>query len=236
MKIIILIIAILVTLIWSYMVRDKTRREQKIEKANELIAFLFTISVIYIIWSNVSPYHLLWMFPLSFILGMLSMTSPLRILWIFSSLYFKLWYIGVFNLGRSYYLNKEYDKALEVFEEELKNNKKSSELYFNLALTYGKLGLSDKEITSYEESIKLNNKIPQTYFNLGNAYEESGDIQNAIINMKNALSLDSSYEKALYSISLLYNKINDKTKMMEYYEKLKKTNLLMSEKLIKEIS
>ena len=143
---------------------------------------------------------------------------------------------NAFDQGNKFYGKENYEAAITSYESVVNSGKQSAELYFNLALTYGKLGLNDKEIISYKESIKMNDKIPQTYFNLAIAYEDCGDIQNAIINLENTLSLDSSYEKALYSISLLYNKINDKHKMMEYYEKLKKINLLMSEKLIKEIN
>ncbi len=231
MRYIILSIAILITLIWNYGVRVKASREQKTEKANELAGFLLTFSIAYVIWRQYSEFHLLWMLPVSFFLGMLSMVTPFRLLWPFSSLYFKLWYIGIHNKGRSYYLNEEYDKALTIFENEFKNGKQSAELFFNLGLTYGKLGEKGKEIDSYQESLKMDNKIKETHFNLANAYEDIGDFESAIYYMNNAIKIDSQYSKAHYSIALLYYKIEDNQNFIKHTEILNKLDPLFSKKL-----
>ncbi len=229
-------IAILLALVWSYSVRINASRDQQTDKAKELIGFLFMISIVFIIWSDKSVYHLFWMFPVSFFIGLISLKTPFSLLWILSSLYFKIWYIGIYNKGRSYYLNKEYDKALEIFEDEIKSGKKSAELYFNLAQTYGKLGKKEKEIESYENSIKTDNTIKETYFNLANAYEDIGEIDKAILNMKNAILIDSDYSKAHYSIALLYHKINNNEGYTKHYDILNKKDEFLSRKLRDNIS
>ena len=137
---IILGLSILITLGWSLQTREKAKNEQATEKSMELQGFLMTVSVILIPLLHLSPFHLLWILPASFILGLLSINTPLRLLYIFSSIYFSFWYIGIGNVGRKYYVDGEYDKAIDAFKEEISKNPSSAEAHFNLGLAYGKKG------------------------------------------------------------------------------------------------
>lgn len=116
---IILALSILITLGWTLKIREKVKNEQATEKAMELQAFLMTVSIVLIFVLHISPFHLLWMLPTSFFLGLLSITTPLKFLWVFSSIYFSLWYLGISNLGRKYYVAREYDKAVEAFKDKI---------------------------------------------------------------------------------------------------------------------
>ena len=210
-------IGILVNVAWSIIIRDKARREQAREKAMELSGFLMTVSLVLIPLLHISSLHLLWMIPASYFLGLLSVVTPLKILWVFSSIYFSFWYIGINNAGRKFYLDGEYEKAIEAYEN--KALKKSTpELYFNLALAYGKTSQHKKEIWAYQQSIKLNPKIPQSYYNLGNAFIDFGDKQKAIESFRKAISLDPKYLKAHYTICKTYAEIGDKENALKELE------------------
>ncbi|MBA4155682.1 tetratricopeptide repeat protein [Flavobacterium sp.] len=222
-------LSILITLGWCLQIRGKAQNEQAREKSMELQGFLMTVSLVLIPLLHLSPFHLLWMLPSSFILGLLSMTTPLRVLWIFSSIYFSFWYIGISNVGRKFYVDGEYEKAVAAFEEEI-SKKPTSEAYFNLALAYGKLGDHDNEIIAYQQSIELKPK-PETYFNLGNAYDDKGNKQEAIKAFKQAISLRPEYLKAHYTICKTYAEIGDKENALKELEIVRKTDSRSADEL-----
>ena len=160
------------------------------------------------------------MAPVSFILGLLSIGTPIRFLTIFSSLYFYFWYIGIGNVGRTYYVDGEYEKAINAFKEEIRN-KPSSEAYFNLGLSYGKLGQIEKEIEAYKKAIELKPNIPSTHYNLGYAYNMSGDKNKAIDELKGAIRLRNNYLAAHYLICKIYSEIGHKENALSEYEIIK---------------
>lgn len=224
-------IGILITVGWSIIIRDKATKEQAREKAMELSAFLMTVSLVLIPLLHISPFHLLWMIPASYFLGLLSVITPLKILWIFSSIYFSFWYISISNAGRKFYVDGEYEKAIEAYEEEALK-KSTPELYFNLALAYGKTGQHKKEIWAYQESIKLNPKMPQSYYNLGNAFIDFGDKQKAIESFKKAISLKPEYLKAHYTICKTYAEIGDKENALKELEIVRKSDSRSADELV----
>jgi len=227
---IILVLSILFTLVWCFRVREKARNEQRTEKGMELQGFLMTVSIVLVLLLHLSPFHLLWMLPASFILGLLSMTTPLRILWIFSSLYFTVWYIGISNEGRKHYVAGDYDKAIEVFKEDIRK-KPTAEAYFNLGLAYGKTEQQEKEIAAYEQAIKLNPNVSSTYFNLGTAYNDTGHKQKAIAAFNDAIKLNSDYIKARYTVCKIYIEVGDRENALKEYEILQGKDKRISEEL-----
>ncbi len=228
---IVLGLSILITLGWSLQIREKAKNEQATEKSMELQGFLMAVSVILIPLLHLSPFHLLWMLPASFILGLLSINTPLRLLWIFSSIYFFFWYIGIGNLGRKYYVDGEYDKAIDAFKEQISKNPSSSEAYFNLGLAYGKTGQQDKEIATYEEAVKLNSKRPELHFNLGIAYNEIGNKQQAIGLLREAIRLRPEYLKAHYNICKIYSETGDSENAIKEFEIIKKMDSNIADEL-----
>lgn len=224
-------LSILFTLGWCFNIRHKVKYEQAREKGMELQGFLMTASIILVLIIHLSPFHLLWMLPVSFILGLLSVTTPLRVLWIFSSIYFSFWYIGISNVGRKFYVDDEYEKAVSAFKEEINKKPSAAEAHFNLALAYGKLGQHDNEIAAYEETIKLMPNKPETYFNLGNAYIDKGNKQKAIESLKKAICLRPDYLTAHYAICKTYAEIGDKENAFKELEIIKKTDYKSAEEL-----
>jgi tetratricopeptide (TPR) repeat protein len=229
---IILGFCILLTLAWCIIIRDKVRKEQAREKTMELSGFLMTVSLVLIPLFHISPFHLLWMIPVSYFLGLFSALTPLKILWIFSSLYFSFWYIGISNVGRKFYLDGEYEKAIEAYEGELFKKHSSAELYFNLALAYGKVGQHKKEIWAYQQSIKLDPKMAQSYFNLGTAYIEFNDKQKAIDSFNEAIRLKPDYLKAHYFICKTYAEIGDKENALKELEIVRKSDSQSADELV----
>lgn len=224
-------ISILITLGWCIQIRDKARNEQATEKPMELQGFLMTVSVMLIPLLHLSTFHLIWMIPASFILGLLSLTTPLRILFPLSSIYFSLWYIGINNLGRKYYIDGEYDKAIGIFKEEINKNPSSVDAYFNLALAYGKIGEHENEIMAYQEVIKLKPNKPQLHYNLGMAYSDIGNKQKALISLHEAIRLKPEHINAQYNLCKIYAEIGDYDNANKQYEIIKNLDKSVAEEL-----
>jgi tetratricopeptide (TPR) repeat protein len=160
----------------------------------------------------------------------MSALTPLRILWIFSSFYFAFWYIGVSNAGRKFYVDGDYEKAIEAYEFELLKTS-SPEKYFNLAQAYGKVGRHKEEIWAYQQSIKLNPKNASSYFNLGNAFNDLGDKGKAIDSFNEAIRLKSDYLKAHKTICKIYAEMGDNENALKELEIVKKLDNNVADEL-----
>jgi tetratricopeptide (TPR) repeat protein len=222
--IIIWVIGIIWIIIQGFNLRQKVKNEQAIEHTFEVHALLAVVSVIIIPVMNLSPLHLLWMLPASFILGLASMVFPLSLLRLPASLYGSLWYIGVKNPGRAYYLAGDYVKAIESYKETARLKPNSAEAHFNLGLAYDKAGYTKEAIKSYEETIRIDPKSSMTYCNLGFLYKDLGDGKKAIENFKEAIRVKPDYDKARGNLGMLYVDFGDIENAMKEYEFLKKSN------------
>ena len=227
-------LSVLFTLGWCLKIRYNAKTEQSREKSYELSGFLLTISLILVPVLHVSPFHLLWMAPVSFLLGMLSIGTPIGFLTIFSSFYFSFWYIGISNVGRKYYLDGEYEKAINAFQEEIRN-KPSSEAYFYLGLSYGKSEQIEKEIEAYKKAIEINPNRPETHYNLGYAYNMSGDKYNAIVELKRAFYLRDNYLAPHYLICKIYSEIGQKENALYEYDIIKNLDSSAAKEIEQEV-
>lgn len=223
--------AVIFTLGWCIGLREKAKSEQEGENTMELQGFLMTVSLILVPVLNISPFHLFWMFSASFIIGLLSASTPIKILCKFSSIYFSYWYIGISNLGRKYYLQGEYEKSIDAFENQIIQNPNSAEDHFYLGLAYWKMKENEKEIDAYKRAIKLNPKRPEFYFNLSNSYYEIGENLNAVNALKKAIELRPEYLKTHYGISKIYSEINENETAYGEVETVKKLDKNFARKL-----
>lgn len=65
------------------------------------------------------------------------------------------------NLGNLYLIQKNYDRALEYFNQALENNPNMTEVHFNLGIVYTNKGLFDKALKSYAKVIEQNPDFPK---------------------------------------------------------------------------
>jgi tetratricopeptide (TPR) repeat protein len=61
--------------------------------------------------------------------------------------------------ARLYIQQKNFDKALEVLQDEIANNPKSDEGYYLIGYVYGEKGEMEKMIESFDQSIAISNKF-----------------------------------------------------------------------------
>lgn len=104
------------------------------------------------------------------------------------------------NLGKSYYRNKEYDKALESFTEAEKIIDDKVWINTWIARTHNKLNNTQKAIEAFNGVISLNPDFVQSYIGLGDIYRKQDDISRAKAYYEKALDIDplnSSVKKKL---------------------------------------
>jgi tetratricopeptide (TPR) repeat protein len=215
-------------LIWAITqglsIRQKAKNEQATEHTFEVHASLAMVSVIMIPVLSLSPFHLLWMLPASFLLGLASSLFPFRLLWFPASLYGSLWYFGVKNPCRAFYLAGDYVKAIECYKNTARVKPNSSEVYFNLGLAYDKARNFEEAIKAYENSIRLDPKISVTHYNLGFSYKDLGDFHKAIECFKEAIKIKPDYEKAIWILGSTYVEIGEIENALKEYKILQKYN------------
>ncbi|WKZ71130.1 MAG: tetratricopeptide repeat protein [Melioribacteraceae bacterium] len=227
------------SLVWAITQGLNIRRKAKVEQATEhtleVHAFLAAVSVVIVPLLSLSPFHLLWMLPVSFFLGLSSIIFPLNLLWYPASLYSYLWYYGVKNPGRAFYLNGDYENAIKHFKAQLHSNPNSAETFFNLGLAYDKAGDTNNAIESYKNAVQIRPDSEITYLNLGLAYKDSGDYQNAIESFKEAIKIKPTYYKARVNLGLVFLELGDIEGAMKEYVILKKSDSSIAAELYSEI-
>jgi tetratricopeptide (TPR) repeat protein len=130
--------------------------------------------------------------------------------------------------ARLYIQQKNYDKAIEVLNQDIAKNPKSDEGYYWLGIVYSELDSVDLMIASFDKSMKISNKFAKEikgknyevwseYMNKGLSYynksiEATGDsveilLQKAIPNFKSAIAVepDSGLGYQYLAISFLRN-------------------------------
>lgn len=78
--------------------------------------------------------------------------------------------------GNAYYQHKQFDKAVESYEEALKKNRESDIINFDLGTAYYKRGEYDKAVEHLQKGILSDDKNIQykAYHNLGNSLYQMG--------------------------------------------------------------
>ncbi|MFV5694293.1 tetratricopeptide repeat protein [Flavobacterium sp. LB3P122] len=80
-----------------------------------------------------------------------------------------------FEKGNAFYEKGKYEKAVRTYESVLKDNKHSSELYFNLGNAYYKLNKVAPSIYNYEKALVLHPSDDETINNLKFAQKRTID-------------------------------------------------------------
>lgn len=217
-----------VGLLWAiaqgFNIRQKAKLEQATERTFEVHALLAALSVVVIPVLSLSSLHLLWMLPASFILGLASLIFPLNLLWIPASFYGSLWYIGVRDPGRVFYLSGDYIRAIECYEQSVQAKPNSAEKRFYLGLAYDKAGNKEKAIESFKEVLRIKPSLPEAYFNLGICYKDLGDREKTIDAFKEAVRLKPDYDRARANLGVAYAEVGDTDNALREYSILKKSS------------
>lgn len=129
-----------------------------------------------------------------------------------------------FEEAIEFYKKKDFDKAKEKYEEILKINPKSSDVYGNLGVIYKIKGDIQNAIKFYVEAIKLNPKNMFVYNNLGNAFKEIKNYKMAIQAYSDAIKLNPKDFNAFNNLGIVYESIGDNNRAIEAYKQAVRVN------------
>jgi len=105
-------------------------------------------------------------------------------------------------LGNINYELKEYEKAINNFENIIKIDSHFSDAYYNLGIIFKNINQIDKSIDNFEKCIKINPKKFEAYNNLGNIYRDKQQIETAINLYIESLEINPNYLIALQNLGV----------------------------------
>ncbi|MBA4349000.1 MAG: hypothetical protein C0415_03300 [Thermodesulfovibrio sp.] len=123
----------------------------------------------------------------------------------------KLSATDLFEKGKQYLSNEEYDKAIEAFTSAITSGEgyapgiSDAHAYNNRGLAYTKIGQHDKAIEDLTKAIALDPNLAAAYFNRGLAYYNQKQYERAIENFTKAIQLDPDDVHAYSTRAVAYN-------------------------------
>ncbi len=126
--------------------------------------------------------------------------------------------------ANDYYMNNEYDKAIQTYYKALKNGENPTLAYFNLGNTYYQLDSISKAIVCYQSSITEAPEFFRAYLNLGILYYNLSDMGSAIAVLKQAQNLEPENMQVMLTLATAYTNVQDYSLAIPCLEKVIERN------------
>src|SRR3990170_5551095 len=125
-----------------------------------------------------------------------------------------------FKKGRQYWLNKEYDKAIEAFTSAIALDPNDAVAYNNRGVVYGRdKGQYDRAIEDFNKAIQLDPNDAAAYNNRGLAYDDKGQYDRAIEDYNKAIALDPNLAAAYNNRGNAYGSKGQHDRAIEDFNK-----------------
>ena len=98
---------------------------------------------------------------------------------------------------------KQYNKAIDLFQDAVKSEPKSALIHYNLGCTYLAMREKAKAIECLREAVALDPKFKEAHYNLALAWSRRGYRQEAIDAAQKALKIDENYQPALQLLDVI---------------------------------
>jgi tetratricopeptide (TPR) repeat protein len=128
-------------------------------------------------------------------------------------------YEALFGLGELYTTTKEYDKALQYYQQALDMYPGDSKAINNLGNTYFRMNKYDKAFEILNEAIKKYPDGYEGYNNIGSVYFATGQYEQAAEVYKKAISLNPNYAEALKNLGSCYGMMKQYDNAITYFTK-----------------
>ncbi len=121
------------------------------------------------------------------------------------------------NLGTLYHDNKEYEKAIEIYNSALKIGT-NSKLYFNIAFAYHEMKEFDRAVENYKKAIAITKNYMGAYNGLARALMEQKKYDEAEFYLKEALKYEPNYTYTYVSYGDLMSEKGRYKEAMDYFD------------------
>ncbi len=108
------------------------------------------------------------------------------------------------NSANQYYDQKQYERAIQDFDQAIKLDRDYKVAYYNRGNAHRALGKYERAIQDYDMAIKLDPNFKQVYSNRGLAYLALGQYETAIQDCDRAIKLDPNSNKSYSNRGLAY--------------------------------
>lgn len=132
-----------------------------------------------------------------------------------------------FEMGLISYYNKQYDEAIEQWENAVSLNKNNLKAYICLGIVYNEEDMSDNAIKILKRAVEINPRYATPHLVLARVYEQKGALDDAIYEYSQVLEIDPETIDIHNILGTLYEKKGLKEearKSFTQYEKLKGVN------------
>ena len=110
----------------------------------------------------------------------------------------------LFKLGFQNQKQKNFHRAIELYEKVIKIDPSIVFTHYNLGIIYEQLGDIEKAEENYQEAIKVNPSFIYSYNNLGIMSHQNGQKENAIKYFKQVIKIDPKYYNGYSNLGLVY--------------------------------
>jgi tetratricopeptide (TPR) repeat protein len=114
---------------------------------------------------------------------------------------------------------KQFEKAIEDFEEAIKLNPNYADVYRDRGNAYRRLEQYERAIEDYDKAIELNPEYALAYNHRGSTYHMLKQYEKALEDYNKAIELDPEYALAYRNRGLAFRKLNKLERAIEDYNK-----------------
>ena len=129
-----------------------------------------------------------------------------------------------YNLGNAYGKAVQSAKAIEAYQQALRNNPELAEAWYNLGNAYGKAVQSAKAIEAFQQALRINPELAEAWYNLGIAYGKAGQSAKAIEAFQQALRINPEDAEAWNNLGNTYVKAGQSAKAIGAFQQALRIN------------
>jgi tetratricopeptide (TPR) repeat protein len=133
--------------------------------------------------------------------------------------------------GTKLMLEKKYQKAILFLKKAIELNPEFSEAYYNLGLSYERLGEYKDSIKNLKEAIKLSPDDANAYYTLGYAYYQKKKYKKAVDAFEEAARLKPNNRFTHSKLGYAYLARGNEERAREQYQILKTLNGELADEL-----
>jgi tetratricopeptide (TPR) repeat protein len=119
--------------------------------------------------------------------------------------------------GNRLSLRGDYAGALAAYDKGLKYFKAHVGLLYGRGVALRKMGRDEEALTCYREVIDHHPGHYRSWYNIGTILRDRGDMGQAERAFLKAIDIRPSYTRAHANLAILYDKLGERDKAVEYY-------------------
>ena len=123
------------------------------------------------------------------------------------------------NSGNVYYAKKDYDRAIQDYDQTIRLNPSYALAFYNRGLAYYNKKDYGRAIEDYDQAIRLNANYASAFNNRGNVYRAKRDYDRAIQDYNEGIRLDPKYAAAFNNRGNVYRDKKDYDRALHDYDR-----------------